>query len=110
MDDRIDVLAGRIVQEATSGLHRTTFVFVNQVDRARALVDRLSAVRPNDPQLLLLRARFLLEDIIEPKENQVLFIHLCVACAVDIEALGVPTPAYDAQDVVIRSWGGHYGF
>jgi hypothetical protein len=28
-------------------------------------------------------------------------IRLCGACAVDIEALGVPTPPYDAQDVVI---------
>jgi hypothetical protein len=86
------------VQEAIPGPHRTVLVFVNQVDRARALFDRLSAIWPNDDQLLLLRACFPLEDIIEPKEDQAFFIRLC---AVDIEALGVPTPVYDAQDVVI---------
>ena len=51
----------------------------------------------------LVRLKARLEDIIEPKEDQVLFIRLCSACAVDIEALGVPTPAHDAQDVVIVS-------
>jgi hypothetical protein len=103
MDDRSDVLVGRIVQEATSGPHRTALVFVNQVDRARALFDRLSAVRADDDQLLLLRARFLLEDSIEPKEDQVLFIRLCVSCAVDIEALDVLMPTHDAQGVAIVS-------
>ena len=57
---------------------------------------RISAV-----DLVRLKAR--LEDIIDPKQDQVIFIRLCAACAVDIEALGVPTPAYDAQDVVIVS-------
>jgi hypothetical protein len=33
----------------------------------------------------------------------VLFIRLCGTCAVDIEALGVLTPAHDAQGVVIVS-------
>jgi CRISPR/Cas system-associated endoribonuclease Cas2 len=44
-----------------------------------------------------------LQDIIESKGNQVLFIRLCGLCAADIEVLGVPTPAHDAQDVVIVS-------
>ena len=44
-----------------------------------------------------------MEDIIEPKEDQILFIRLCAACAVDIEALGVPPPVHDAQAVVIVS-------
>ena len=51
----------------------------------------------------LVRLKARLEDIIEPKKDQVLFIRLCDACAVEIEALGVPTPAHDAQDVVIVS-------
>ena len=59
----------------------------------------LCRISPTD--LVRLKAR--LEDIIEPKEDQVLFIRLCSACAVDIEALGVPTPAHDARDVVIVS-------
>jgi CRISPR-associated protein Cas2 len=57
---------------------------------------RISAV-----DLVRLKAR--LEDIIDPQQDQVLFIRLCAACVVDIEALGVPTPAYDVQDVVIVS-------
>jgi CRISPR-associated protein Cas2 len=44
----------------------------------------------------LVRLKARLQDIIEPKEDQVLFIRLCGACAVDIEALGVQTPAHDA--------------
>ena len=39
-----DVLVERIVQEATSGPHRTVLVFVNRVDRTRALFDRLNVV------------------------------------------------------------------
>jgi CRISPR-associated protein Cas2 len=49
----------------------------------------------------LVRLKTRLEDIIEPKEDQVLFIRLCGMCAAEIEALGVPTPAHDARDVVI---------
>lgn len=49
--------------------------------------------------LVQLEAR--LQDIIDPKGKQVLFIWLCGACAIDIEALGVPTPGHDVQDVVI---------
>jgi CRISPR/Cas system-associated endoribonuclease Cas2 len=48
-----------------------------------------------------LKAR--LEEIINPGEDQVIFIRLCAMCAGEIEALGVPTPAHDAQDVVIVS-------
>lgn len=57
---------------------------------------RISAVN-----LVRLKAR--LEGIIDPQHDQVIFIRLCAACAADIEALGVPTPAYDVQDVVIVS-------
>ena len=57
----------------------------------------LCRISPTD--LVRLKAR--LEDIVDPRQDQVLFIRLCAACAVDIEALGVPTLAYDAQDVVI---------
>ena len=59
----------------------------------------LCRISPTD--LVRLKAR--LEEIIEPKEDQVLFIRLCGGCAVDIEALGVLTPAHDAQGVVIVS-------
>jgi CRISPR-associated protein Cas2 len=48
-----------------------------------------------------LKAR--LEEIIDPEEDQVIFIRLCAMCAIEIKALGVPTPAHDAQDVVIVS-------
>jgi len=51
----------------------------------------------------LVRLKARLEDIIDRKEDQVLFIRLCAACAVDIEALGVPPPVHDAQAVVIVS-------
>jgi CRISPR-associated protein Cas2 len=51
----------------------------------------------------LVRLKTRLENIIEPKEDQVLFIRLCGACAVYIEAIGIPTPAHDVQDVVIVS-------
>ena len=44
-----------------------------------------------------------LEEIIDLKEDQVTFIRLCAMCAAEIEALGVPMPAYDSQDVVIVS-------
>jgi CRISPR/Cas system-associated endoribonuclease Cas2 len=48
-----------------------------------------------------LKAR--LVEIIVPEEDQVIFIRLCAMCVAKIEALGVPTPAHDAQDVVIVS-------
>ena len=34
----------------------------------------------------LMRLKARMEDIIEPKDDQVLFVRLCGACAVDIEA------------------------
>jgi CRISPR-associated protein Cas2 len=52
-------------------------------------------------ELVRLKAR--LEEIIDPRQDQVIFIRLCAMCADEIEALGVPTPAYDSQDVVIVS-------
>lgn len=51
----------------------------------------------------LVRLKSRLEDIIDPKQDQVIFIRLCANCAVAIEALGVPTQAHDARDVVIVS-------
>jgi CRISPR-associated protein Cas2 len=48
-----------------------------------------------------LRAR--LYDFIHLEEDQVLFIPLCAACIGKIEALGRPTEAHDARDVVIVS-------
>ena len=57
---------------------------------------RISAV-----DLVRLKAR--LEEIIDLKEDQMIFIRLCAMCAAEIEALGVPMPAYDSQDVVIVS-------
>jgi CRISPR-associated protein Cas2 len=57
--------------------------------------------RISSADLVRLKAR--LENIIDPKLDQVLFIRLCAMCAGTIEALGVPTPAHDAQDAVIVS-------
>jgi CRISPR-associated protein Cas2 len=51
----------------------------------------------------LVRLKARLEEIIAPEEDQVIFIRLCAMCATEIEALGVPTPGHDAQDVVIVS-------
>jgi CRISPR-associated protein Cas2 len=51
----------------------------------------------------LVRLKARLEEIIDPKQDQIIFIRLCANCAVEIEALGVPTQAHDAQDVVIVS-------
>jgi CRISPR-associated protein Cas2 len=48
-----------------------------------------------------LRAR--LYDLIDLKEDQVLFIPLCGKCIQAIEALGRPTEPADARDVVIVS-------
>jgi CRISPR-associated protein Cas2 len=59
----------------------------------------LCRISPTD--LVRLKAR--LEDIIDPKQDQVIFVRLCAMCAAEIEALSVPTPAHDAQDVVIVS-------
>jgi hypothetical protein len=64
------------------------------VKRSRALLYRITATD-------LVRSKARLQDIIEPKGKQVLFIWLCGACAIDIKALGVPTPGHDVQDVAI---------
>ena len=42
-----------------------------------------------------------LYDLIDLKEDQVLFIPLCGKCVNEIEALGRPTEAHDAKDVVV---------
>ena len=55
---------------------------------------RLSAT-----DLVGLRSR--LYDIIRLTEDQVLFIPLCGKCVNGIEAIGRPTEAHDAKDVVI---------
>ena len=48
-----------------------------------------------------MRLRSRLYDIIDLKEDQVLFIPLCGKCVNGIEALGRPAEAHDAKDVVI---------
>jgi CRISPR-associated protein Cas2 len=47
------------------------------------------------------RLRGRLYDVIDLGEDQVLFIPLCARCVGGIEALGRPTEAVDAKDVVI---------
>jgi CRISPR-associated protein Cas2 len=49
------------------------------------------------------RMRSRLYDLIDLKEDQVLFIPLCGKCIQGIESLGRPTEAADARDVVIVS-------
>jgi CRISPR-associated protein Cas2 len=49
----------------------------------------------------LVRLKSRLYDIINLHEDQVLFIPLCPRCIAQIEALGLPTEAHDAKDVVI---------
>lgn len=51
----------------------------------------------------LVRLKTRLEEIIDPKQDQIIFVRLCANCAVEIDALGVPTAAHDARDVVIVS-------
>jgi CRISPR/Cas system-associated endoribonuclease Cas2 len=51
----------------------------------------------------LVRLKVRLEEIIDPMQDQVIFMRLCANCAVQIETLGLPTTAHDAQDVVIVS-------
>jgi CRISPR-associated protein Cas2 len=46
-----------------------------------------------------LRSR--LYDLIDLNQDQVLFIPLCARCVQQIEALGRPTEAADARDVVV---------
>jgi CRISPR-associated protein Cas2 len=47
------------------------------------------------------RLRSRLYDLIDLKEDQVLFIPLCGRCVAQMEAIGRPTEAHDARDVVI---------
>jgi CRISPR-associated protein Cas2 len=47
------------------------------------------------------RLRSRLYDLIQLDEDQVLFIPLCGKCVGAIEAIGRPTEAHDARDVVI---------
>ena len=47
------------------------------------------------------RLRSRLYDVIHLEEDQVLFIPLCAKCVQGIEAMGRPTEAHDARDVVI---------
>ncbi len=49
----------------------------------------------------LVRLRNRLYDVIDHREDQVLFVPICPRCAAQIETLGRPTEAYDAKDVVI---------
>ena len=49
----------------------------------------------------LVRLRNRLYDIIDRNEDQVLFIPLCGKCVNGMEAIGRPTEAADAKDVVV---------
>lgn len=49
----------------------------------------------------LVRLRSRLYDIINLSEDQVLFVPMCAKCVNQIEAIGRPTEAADAKDVVI---------
>ena len=49
--------------------------------------------------LVLLKSRLL--DIIDLKEDQVIFLPLCPGCAGQMESLGRPVERHDARDVVI---------
>ena len=51
----------------------------------------------------LVRLRGRLHDVIDPDEDQVLFVPLCKRCAGLIEALGRPVEPHDARDEVIVS-------
>src|SRR5205085_6102238 len=47
------------------------------------------------------RLRSRLYDLINLKEDQVLFLQLCGKCVNQIEAMGRPTEAHDVKDVVL---------
>jgi len=47
------------------------------------------------------RLRSRLYDLLKLEEDQVLFIPLCAKCVNQIEAIGRPTEAHDAKDVVV---------
>jgi CRISPR-associated protein Cas2 len=56
-------------------------------------------VRVSATEFVRLRTR--LYDLIDLQRDQVLFIPLCANCVQRIEALGRPTEAVDAKDVVM---------
>jgi CRISPR-associated protein Cas2 len=56
-------------------------------------------VRVSPTEFVRLRTR--LYELIHQKEDQVLFIPLCGSCVTKIEAMGRPTEAHDARDVVM---------
>jgi CRISPR-associated protein Cas2 len=47
------------------------------------------------------RLRSRLYDLINLEQDQVLFIPLCARCVQQIDAIGRPTEAHDARDVVV---------
>jgi CRISPR-associated protein Cas2 len=49
----------------------------------------------------VVRLRTRLYEIIDLKEDQVLFIPLCGSCVTRMDAIGRPTEAADAKDVVL---------
>jgi CRISPR-associated protein Cas2 len=49
----------------------------------------------------LVRLKSRLYDIINLKEDQVMFVPLCSRCAEAIETIGLPMEKHDAKDVVI---------
>ena len=49
----------------------------------------------------LVRLKSRLYDIINLKEDQVMFVPLCNRCAEGIESIGLPVEKHDARDVVI---------
>jgi CRISPR-associated protein Cas2 len=49
----------------------------------------------------LVRLKSRLYDLVHLEQDQVLFIPLCAKCVCGIEAIGRPTEAHDARDVVV---------
>ena len=49
----------------------------------------------------LVRLRSRLYEIINLSKDQVLFVPMCAKCVNQIEAIGRPTEAHDAKDVVV---------
>jgi CRISPR-associated protein Cas2 len=49
----------------------------------------------------LVRLKSRLYDIIDLKEDQVIFVPLCNRCAAGIESIGKPVEKHDAKDIVV---------
>ncbi len=49
----------------------------------------------------MVKLRNRLYDLIDLQKDQVLFVPMCAKCVNQIEALGRPTEAHDAKDVVV---------